>query len=200
MLELRDHSRVYNFSSPLSGVAVGAPPASLATCNGCHELLDTLGRHRAACTRSGRVKKRAGPTERVLARVCREEGAGVKFNAAWRDMNLGVSGADESGLMFWPRTYLVFFLGAQLAVDITLRSALCATGEPQPGAAEVDGAVLEHGATRRTHVPSWSFQGVAAGWRQAKAREAPALLFHSTALAWEQVDAHDRDCVRRFVS
>ena len=49
-------------------------PVTEATCNGCHEPLDTLGRHRAACTRSGRVKKRAGPTERVLARVCREAG------------------------------------------------------------------------------------------------------------------------------
>ena len=59
-------------------------PVTEATCNGCHEPMDTLGRHRAACRRSGRVKKRAGPTERVLARVCREAGARVKFNAALR--------------------------------------------------------------------------------------------------------------------
>ena len=35
-------------------------PVTEAICNGCHEPLDTLGRHRAASTRSGRVKKRAG--------------------------------------------------------------------------------------------------------------------------------------------
>ena len=95
----------------------------------------------AACTRSGRVKKRAGPTERVLARVCREAGARVKFNAALRDMNLGVPGADERWIEVLAQD-LPCFGGAQLAIDITLRSALCATGEPQPGAAEVDGAVL----------------------------------------------------------
>ena len=49
--------------------------ASSVRCqSGCHELLDTLGRHRAACTWSGRFKKRASLTERVLARVCREAG------------------------------------------------------------------------------------------------------------------------------
>ena len=70
-------------------------PLTEATCNGCHELLDPLGRHRGACTRSGRVKKRATPTERMIARVCREAGARVKFNAHLRDMNLGVRGTDE---------------------------------------------------------------------------------------------------------
>ena len=49
-------------------------PVTEATCNGCHEPWDTLGRHRAACTRSGRVKKRAGPAESVFARVCRSGG------------------------------------------------------------------------------------------------------------------------------
>ena len=32
----------------------------------------------------------SSPTERVLARVCREAGARVKFNAFLRDMNLGI--------------------------------------------------------------------------------------------------------------
>ena len=43
-----------------------------ALCNGCG---DPLG------TRTGRVKKRATPTERVLARIFREAGARVRFNA-----------------------------------------------------------------------------------------------------------------------
>ena len=36
--------------------------------------LDALGRHRAACPSTGRLKKRAVPIERVLAGVCREAG------------------------------------------------------------------------------------------------------------------------------
>ena len=34
-------------------------PIKEAVCNGCHEPLDAHGRHRAACTRSGRVRKSA---------------------------------------------------------------------------------------------------------------------------------------------
>ena len=133
-----------------------ALPVTEATCNGCHEPLHTLGRHRAACTRSERVKKRAAPTERVLARVCCEAGARVKFNAALRDMNLGVPGAGERRIEVLAQD-LPCFDGAQLAIDITLRSALCATGEPQPGAAEVNGAVLSACTSTR-------LQGVAAWW------------------------------------
>ena len=70
-------------------------PITEPVCNGCHEPLDAHGRHRAACTRSGRVRKRATPTERMLARICREAGARVKYNAFLRDMNLGVRANDE---------------------------------------------------------------------------------------------------------
>ena len=31
-------------------------PLTEAACNGCHERLDPLGRHRGACTRSGRIE------------------------------------------------------------------------------------------------------------------------------------------------
>ena len=108
-------------------------PLTEATYNGCHEPLDPLGRHRAACTRTGRIKKRSSPTERVLARVCREAGARVKFNAFLRDMNLGIR--DERRIEVLAQD-LPCFKGAQLAVDITLRSALCASGEAQPGAVQ----------------------------------------------------------------
>ena len=46
----------------------------------CGARLDRAGRHRAACARSGRLKSRAMPTERTLARVCREAGAVVRTN------------------------------------------------------------------------------------------------------------------------
>ena len=67
-------------------------------------------------SRSGRLKKRATPTERALARVCREAGARVMFN--------------------------VCFSGTHLAIDITLRSPLTSAGEAHPSAADTDGAVL----------------------------------------------------------
>ena len=53
----------------------------------------------------------------MVARIFREAGARVRFNAFLRDMN-------------------------RLAVDVTLRSALTRDGEPQPNAADEDGAVL----------------------------------------------------------
>ena len=52
-----------------------------STCSGCHEPLDPLGHHRAACSHSGRIQRRAIPIERVMARICREAGTRVKFNA-----------------------------------------------------------------------------------------------------------------------
>ena len=47
----------------------------------CRGVLDDRGQHRAACHRSGRLRSRAVPTERTLARVCWEAGATVRCNA-----------------------------------------------------------------------------------------------------------------------
>ena len=76
----------------------------------CGGSLDFRGQHRAACPRSGRLRSRAVPTERTLARVCREAGATVRRNAKLRDMNISVPATDEraievlaSGLEFEPR-------------------------------------------------------------------------------------------------
>ena len=70
-------------------------PVDEAVCSGCHAPLDPLGRHIAACARTGRLKKRATPIERMLVRVCREGGARVRYNAFLRDMNVGVRASDE---------------------------------------------------------------------------------------------------------
>ena len=54
---------------------LGLPlPVTEARCTGCHEPLDPRGRHLATCPRTGRLRKRATPTERMLARICREAG------------------------------------------------------------------------------------------------------------------------------
>ena len=71
------------------------------TC-ACGAALDTMGRHRAACPRSGLLKHRAQGPVRSLARICREAGASVRF----RDMHVAIS---ASGLPFHH--------DAQLAVD-----------------------------------------------------------------------------------
>ena len=51
----------------------------------CRGVLDVRGQHRAARPRSGRLRSRAVPTERTLARVCREAGATVRCNAKLRE-------------------------------------------------------------------------------------------------------------------
>ena len=69
---------------------------SEARCE-CGAILDREGRHRAACARSGRLKTRARAPERTLARVCREAGATVRYNARLRDMNVAVTAQGRQG-------------------------------------------------------------------------------------------------------
>ena len=75
-----------------------------------------------ACPRSGLLRIRATPTERTLARVCREAGATVRCNTKLRYLNIGVSVQDERAIEV-VASGLPFHHGAQFAVDITLRSA-----------------------------------------------------------------------------
>ena len=70
-------------------------PITEATCGGCCAPLDPRGLHRAACTRPWRLKKRATPVERMLARVFRESGARVRFKATLEDVNVGASPTDD---------------------------------------------------------------------------------------------------------
>ena len=107
----------------------------------CGDALDTFGRHRAACPRSGRLRTRAVGLERTLARVCREAGATVRYNTKLRDMNVAVAAEDERAIEVLA-SGLPIRQGAQLAVDVTVRCALTADGLPTPGAARHDGAAL----------------------------------------------------------
>ena len=117
-------------------------PLTESQCEGCGATLDVRGRHRAACPRTGRLKSRATPTEVALARICREAGARVRFNAYLRNLNVGVPAQDGRRIEVLA-SGLPCFHGAQLAVDITLRSVLTADGHPRPNTAEVDGAVAD---------------------------------------------------------
>ena len=82
------------------------------------------------------MKKRATPTERMVVRIFREAGATLRPNVFLRDMNVDVSAVEVLA------QDLPCFGGVQLAVDITLRSALSSEGEAHLDAADIDGAVL----------------------------------------------------------
>ena len=62
----------------------------------------------------------------------------VRTNVMLRDMNITVSARDERKVEVLA-SGLPLNHGAQLAVDVTLRSALKACGEPATNAARVDG-------------------------------------------------------------
>ena len=79
--------------------------------------------------------------ENTRGRVCREAGATVRLNAKLRDMNINVPATDERAIEV-VASGLEMNHGAQLAVDITVRSAVTSCGRARPNAATVDGAVL----------------------------------------------------------
>ena len=107
----------------------------------CGHILDVFGKHRAACSRSGRLRARAVGPERSLARVCREAGATVRTNTKLRDMNVCVRANDQRAIEVLA-SGLPLHHGAQLAVDITLRCALTACGCARPNSSHTDGAIL----------------------------------------------------------
>ena len=147
------------------------------------------------------------PTERTLARVCREAGASVRCNAKLREMNIAVSVSEERSVEVLA-SGLPAHHGAQLVVDITLRSALTAQGEARPNAAHVNGAVLA-AARREKAAKYWELleggrchlDGVAietgGRWSEealgfiemlirARARDASPSLRRSAFLAWRR--------------
>ena len=111
----------------------------------CGAALDKCGRHRGACPRSGRLKSRATAPGRTLARVCREAGGSVRTHVKLRDLNTSVPEEDDRSVEVLT-SGLPMHHGAQLAVDITLRSAVTSFGAACPNASTtstVNGAVLE---------------------------------------------------------
>ena len=67
------------------------------------------------------------PTERTLARVCREAGATVLASVKVWDMNISVSATNNRAIEVLAMG-LPLHEGAQLAIDVTLRLALTTTG------------------------------------------------------------------------
>ena len=122
-------------------------PVTQATCEGCYSVLDVHGRHRAACTLSGRAKK-ACHSNRTCAGPCVSRSRRTPSFQRVLPRHERGRGRQQQQTQDLP-----CFGGAQLALDITLRSALARAGEPQRDAADVDGAVLtsrqEVGGVRR---------------------------------------------------
>ena len=95
----------------------------------CGTVLDSTGRRRAACSRSGRLKtgellRRRGPWTGFAEKQERQCDA-PRHEPRSEDLASG----------------LPWFFGAQLAVDITVRCPLPAGGTAQSGTARVHGAV-----------------------------------------------------------
>ena len=176
-------------------------------CEGCGASLDGRGFHRTACTKSGRLKRRAVPLEKTTARICREAGANVRENVKLRDMNIAVAAGDERELEVLA-SGLPCRAGAQLAIDVTLRSPLTASGQPHARAAVDDGIVANSAradkvakypelvASRRCELivlaieTSGRFSDETYAFLEelayAKAREAAPVMRKSARLAWQR--------------
>ena len=176
---------------------------SEARCE-CGAFLDREGRHRAACARSGRLKTRALAPERTLARVCREAGATVRYNARLRDMNLAVTAQDDRAIEVLASGLPLFF-GAQLAAGYYAQGR-SHSGGTAPGAARINGAVCSRAREEKERKYAELLRGdrcrlvvvaldTGGRWSEealqfieslaaAKARDAPHAMFHSAALPW----------------
>ena len=172
-------------------------------CEGCHAPSDPLGRHRASCTRSGRIKKRATPTERTVARIFREAGGCVRQNVFLRDTNINVA-AQDSRRIEVPKICLASVEHSWRWTSL-YATHLTSNGEAHPQAADVDGSSLDPGKTRQGNVPiatsgrcklvvlaietggKWSEEAVqiVRMLAFAKAREVPSNMQFLVALMWE---------------
>ena len=170
----------------------------------CGLSFDGHGRHRAACPHSGRLSL---STRTHTRQSVRGAGASVRFNAKLVDMNIAVP-ADDARAVEVLASGLPLFHGAQLAVDITLRSALTTTGLLRPGAAVVDGIVCMAARADKERKSSellngdkcrlvvfaletggpWSLEAVDFIERLAMARawDAPPNLQRSAFLSWRR--------------
>ena len=182
-------------------------PLTRHTCRGksCRVLHDALGDHPASCPRSGLLKLRSRPVEKVWARICREAGARVRENVLLHEAGVPVDPSDGRKIEV-VATGLPVEQGIPLAIDATLVSPLGVDGVPRPGAADDIGVALGHGRRdkRRTYPELLTSSqlrlvvaGIEVGGRTShevtkllgemsayKARSEPEALRSSAARAW----------------
>ena len=117
-------------------------PLTDIVCEGCGAELDNAGFHRSNCMLSGRVRKRARPLELAAARVCKEAGAKVQTDVFLRNLNMAVHPSDNRRIEVIA-SELPCFAGAQLAIDVTLRTSCTARGAPKSRADVSNGVVCD---------------------------------------------------------
>ena len=129
-------------------------------------LLDCLGHHRSACAVSGALGRRGFEVE---VAVGREGGARVSTNVMVRDLDLsqvpGVDGRRSEVVA----EGLTLFRGAQLAIDVTLVSALRGDGTARAGSATRPGAALK--VARRRKERTYSELAGEGGWARSSSQE-----------------------------
>ena len=101
-------------------------------CRGCGHNLDPLGDRAAACSRSGRLKLRSRPVEKMWARILREGGGRVRENVFLRDTALDNIDPNDGRRIEVVVSGLPIARGIPIAVDATLVSPLHADGTPHP--------------------------------------------------------------------
>ena len=84
-----------------------------------------------------------------MARVCREGGARVQFNAFLRDLNLGVANVTDGRRLEVIANGLPLFKGAQLAIDTTIVCPVRRDGTPHARTPTKDGISLEKARVRK---------------------------------------------------
>ena len=121
-------------------------PLSGHQCRGrtCRFVQDELGDHAASCHRSGNLKARSRPIEKVWVRVLREGGARVRENVQLRDAGIAVEPSDGRNIEIVV-TGLPIEQGIPVAVDATMVSPLHADGTPHSGAETRVGVALARG-------------------------------------------------------
>ena len=179
-------------------------PLSARSCR-CGRLLDSLGHHRASCSRAGVLGRRGFAVESAGARICREAGGRVTTNVMMRDLDLTVPHASDQRRLEIVADGLPLFASVQLAVDTTLVSPLHCDGTPHRGADNVHGAVLAVARRRKEstypelvgpHARArlvvlageiggrWSAETRTFVGLLAKAREVPVVLRKRVEWAW----------------
>ena len=118
-------------------------PLAMGHCRGqsCARQLDALGDHAAACSRSGLLKLRSRPLEKIWVRILREGGARVRENVLLRDTGVAVDPSDGRNIEI-VATGLQTAHGLPVAIDTTMVSPLHADGTPFAGAEAIAGVAL----------------------------------------------------------
>ena len=125
-----------------SGSATSSALAAPACNQTCKHSLDALGDCAAACPRSGKLKVRPRPVEKMRAGVLREAGARVRKKVYPRDTTLPSIRPSDGHHIEIVATGLTLGRGVPLAADATLVSPLHMDGSPLPRAALVPGVAL----------------------------------------------------------